>query len=307
MINEPSIPIEDRFLGCLLGLACGDALGTTLEFQPRGSFTPITSITGGGPFNLAPGEWTDDTSMALCLATSLIKTGGFNVHDQMERYCRWQETGYLSSTGHCFDIGNTVAAALHRFRQDDNPYAGDSDPFSAGNGSIMRLAPVVLFYFPDEAKVIHYAIESSSTTHAAQECLDACHLLAEILYRALKGMKKSQVLFDSAAVPFLANKIAALALGEYCHKTEEQIRGSGYVVESLEAALWCFLHTDNYKEAVLRAANLGDDADTTAAVCGQLAGAYYGVKAIPLEWLELLSMRELITQLALACLDRPSK
>jgi ADP-ribosyl-[dinitrogen reductase] hydrolase len=214
----------------LLGLACGDALGTTLEFKSRGSFTPITTITGGGPFNLKLGEWTDDTSMALCLATSLIEMDGFDPQDQMERYCRWQETGYLSSTGHCFDIGNTVAAALQRFRQDGNPYAGDSNPFSAGNGSIMRLAPVVLFYFPDEAKVIHYAIESSRTTHAAQECLDACRLFAEILSRALYGEQKNQVLFASTNNSFYASKIAALANGQYHQKSEQHIRGSGSVV-----------------------------------------------------------------------------
>lgn len=298
MDRKLSIFLEDRFLGCLLGLACGDALGTTLEFEPRGSFTPITTITGGGPFNLKPGEWTDDTSMALCLATSLKEIGGFDARDQMERYCRWQEEGYLSSNGRCFDIGATVAAALQRFRQDGDPFAGSSDPYSAGNGSIMRLAPVVLFYYPDKAKVIHYAVESSRTTHGAQECLDACHLFAAILVRALDGESKDQVLFASSSNSFLTERISALAQGQYRTKTEDQIRGSGYVVESLEAALWCFLNSDSYQEAVLWAANLGDDADTTAAVCGQLAGAYYGVDDIPPDWLNVLAMRELITDLA---------
>ena len=102
---------KDRFLGCLLGLATGDAVGTTLEFQPPGSFTPISDMVGGGPFDLAPGEWTDDTSMALCLATSLVETGRFAAADQMSRYCRWVEEGYLSSNGRCFDIGGTVSAS----------------------------------------------------------------------------------------------------------------------------------------------------------------------------------------------------
>ena len=118
----------DRFRGALLGLAVGDAIGTTLEFEPRGSFEPITDMVGGGPFGLAPGQWTDDTSMALCLAASLIDCNGFNARDQMERYCRWRDDGYMSSTGTCFDIGNTVASALRRYEATGNPVAGSSDP-----------------------------------------------------------------------------------------------------------------------------------------------------------------------------------
>lgn len=133
--------LRDRFRGCLLGLAVGDAVGTTVEFRPRGSFRPLADMIGGGPFQLRPGQWTDDTSMALCLATSLVECNGFDALDQMERYCKWADSGYLSSTGACFDIGNTVASALRRFRQTGNPFAGSSDPYSAGNGCIMRLAP----------------------------------------------------------------------------------------------------------------------------------------------------------------------
>jgi ADP-ribosyl-[dinitrogen reductase] hydrolase len=156
-------------------------LGTTLEFHPRGTFALQITITGGGPFHLQPGQRTDDTSMALCLATSLREMGGFDARDQMDRYCRWQDEGYLSSTGECFDIGATVAAALARYRRDGNPYAGSDDPYSAGNGSIMRLAPVALYYYPDEELAVHYAAESSRSTHAALECLDACRLLAAML------------------------------------------------------------------------------------------------------------------------------
>ena len=108
---------RDKYRGALLGLAIGDALGTTVEFKPPGTFAPITDITGGGPFNLKPGEWTDDTSMALCLAESLLGRRGFDAKDQMDRYCRWQEEGYLSSNGRCFDIGNTVSGALAKYRQ----------------------------------------------------------------------------------------------------------------------------------------------------------------------------------------------
>lgn len=290
--------LRSKFRGCLLGLAVGDALGTTLEFRPRGSFSALTDLVGGGPFGLAAGQWTDDTSMALCLATSLLECGGFNPHDQMERYCRWSEEGYLSSTGRCFDIGATVAAALRRYRQSGDPFSGSTDPWSAGNGSLMRLAPVPLFYFPDLDLVERYAVESSRTTHGAEECLDAARLLSRIIGRALAGAGKSDVLLGDAETFLGCASVVALARGDYRAKAEAQVRGSGYVVESLEAALWCFAHTRSFAEALLKAANLGDDADTTAAICGQIAGAYYGESAIPSGWQEKLAMRLEIRELA---------
>jgi len=149
---------DDRFRGCLVGLAVGDALGTSVEFQRRGTFEPITDMVGGGPFGLEPGEWTDDTSMALCLAASLVEKGTFDARDQMQRYCRWRDSGYQSSNGLCFDIGATVASALRRYGATDDPFAGSDDPETAGNGCIMRLAPVPMFYFPDENAAKQYAV-----------------------------------------------------------------------------------------------------------------------------------------------------
>ena len=139
LINE-----ADRFAGCLLGLAVGDAIGTTVEFKPRGTFPPVTDMVGGGPFGLPAGAWTDDTSMALCLGESLLKCNGFDATDQMQRYVRWWRDGYLSSTDICFDIGATVREALAAFRATGNPYSGPTRERSASNGSIMPLAPVVL-------------------------------------------------------------------------------------------------------------------------------------------------------------------
>jgi hypothetical protein len=147
-MGEQEARLRDRFRGCLLGLALGDALGTTLEFRLRGSFEPITDMMGGGPFRLRPGQWTDDTSMALFLAESLVACRGFDPRDQMERYCRWAESSYTSSTGTCFDIGGTVSAAFRRYRVTREPFSGSTDPFSAGNGCIMRLAPIPMFFFP---------------------------------------------------------------------------------------------------------------------------------------------------------------
>jgi len=292
----------DRYRGCLLGLACGDAVGTTVEFKTRGTFSPITDMVGGGPFGLKPGEWTDDTSMALCLGTSLIKCGGFDPADQMERYCRWQGEGYLSSNGLCFDIGNTVSGALRRFRKSGEPFSGSTDPMSAGNGSIMRLAPVVMFFAPDVAAVQHYAAESSRTTHGCDEAVDACHLLSAVLLQALAGADKEEVLAADLQPRGdgrgLCSSIMSIQRGGYRDKGEAEIRGTGYVVESLEASLWCFATTDNFRDAILRATNLGDDADTTAAICGQIAGAYYGAKGIPASWIEQLTMAAEICELA---------
>jgi ADP-ribosyl-[dinitrogen reductase] hydrolase len=289
---------RDRFRGCLLGLAVGDAVGAAVEFMPRGEFEPITDMVGGGPHRLNAGEWTDDTSMALCLATSLVEMGGHDPRDQMERYRQWMEEGYLSSTGRCFDIGNTVAAALRRYRETGNPIAGVPDPNTAGNGCIMRLAPVPMFFFPDERAVQHYAAESARTTHGAEECIDASRLLGGMIFRALRGDTKESVLLAEAEWFRGAPRIAAIARGEYEEKDADAIVTSGHVVATLEAAAWCFSRTASFEEAVLAASNLGDDADTTAAVCGQIAGAFYGEARIPKLWLKRLVMRENIAELA---------
>jgi ADP-ribosylglycohydrolase len=186
----------DRFKGCLLGLAVGDALGTTLEFKPPGTFDPIDDMVGGGPFGLAPGQWTDDTSMALCLAESLIECQGFDPADQMRRFVRWWREGHLSSTGRCFDIGNTTRAALRRFEATGEPHSGSTDHYSAGNGSIMRLAPVPLFCAGDPKVAIERAGESSRTTHGLGVCIDACRYMAGIIVGAVHGVPKAELLAD---------------------------------------------------------------------------------------------------------------
>jgi ADP-ribosyl-[dinitrogen reductase] hydrolase len=281
----------DRYRGCLLGLACGDAVGTTVEFRRRGSFEPLVDMVGGGPFELAAGQWTDDTSMALCLAESLRYRDGFDARDQMSRYCNWWQHGYLSATGMCFDIGNTVRAALARFLESGDPMAGSTSPDTAGNGSLMRLAPVVLFRHPDREAIAHDAAESSRTTHAAPEAVECCVLFAHLLADALDGKSKS-ALVSANGLPLAQPNVVAIASGAYVDKPRAAIAGTGYCVASLEAALWCFQHNDDFASTVLAAANLGDDADTTAAIAGQIAGAHYGRASIPEPWLEKLSMRE---------------
>ncbi len=254
-------------------------------------------MVGGGPFGLLPGQWTDDTSMALCLATSLLDNG-FDLHDQMQRYVRWHDEGYLSSNGRCFDIGMATSSALERFRRTGNPVAGSRDPGSAGNGSIMRLAPVPIHYLDTPEQAIAMSAAQSTTTHQAPECLEACRLLGEVLVRALQGKPKDEVLAASQQTGLTSSALLSIAQGDYRTKAEDQIKGSGYVVKSLEAALWCFWQTDSFEACVLRAANLGDDADTTAAVAGQLAGAFYGESGIPAQWLGKLAMAREIGQWA---------
>ena len=287
-----------RMTGALLGLAVGDAVGTTVEFKPRGTFTPVTDMVGGGPFRLPAGAWTDDTSLALCLATSLHECGGFDADDQMQRYVRWWQEGYLSSIGRCFDIGSTTSGALSRYVRTGDPFSGSADDRGAGNGSIMRLAPVPLYFHDDFAAAVHYSGESSRTTHGAAECVDACRLFGAMLWHAINGATKEAILVGATELGPLSPKIQAIADGEYRDKPVGAIRGSGYVVDSLEAALWCFYSTETYRDAILAAVNLGDDADTTAAVCGQIAGAYYGEDSIPRPWLERLVMRAEIAALA---------
>ncbi|MBX3023782.1 ADP-ribosylglycohydrolase family protein [bacterium] len=304
-MGTSELTTSDRYRGALLGLAVGDALGTTLEFRTPGSFEPIGDMVGGGPFRLRPGEWTDDTSMALCLAESLVEHGAFDPRDQMERYVRWWREGYLSSNGSCFDIGNTVAAALSRFEKTGEPFSGSTNPRSAGNGALMRLAPVALAFAADPTKAIHLCGESSRTTHGARDSIDACRYLGALLIGALQGRSKEDLLearFEPTpgcwrAEP-LSENIDAIARGSFRTAEPPAIRGTGHVVRSLEAALWAFHRGAGFRDGALRAVNLGDDADTTGAIYGQLAGAFYARSGIPPRWVERVALKDRIVELA---------
>ena len=299
------IPSIDRYRGSMLGLAVGDAVGAAVEFMRPGSFAPLTDMIGGGPHELQPGEWTDDTSMALCLAESLVERRGFDPVDQLGRYLRWYREGYLSSTGVCFDIGITVAQALRRFEAEERAYCGSTDPRTAGNGSLMRLAPVPLFYGHDPLAAMVWSGESSRTTHATPAAVDACRYFAALIVGALRGAEK-EVLLGERYTPVagywdahpLVAEIDEVARGSFRARQPPEIVGSGYVVRSLEAALWAFHTTDTFEAGCLAAANLGDDADTTAAIFGQLAGAFYGLNGISAEWRQRLVGRALILALA---------
>lgn len=295
----------NRYRGCLLGLAAGDALGVTLENEDPGTFTPITTMLGGGRFMLQPGQWTDDTSMALCMAASLVEKEGFDANDQMERFLRWRREGYMSSGGECFDISTTVGSALSAYERSGDPYSGSTDPRSASNGSLMRVAPIPMCFAFDPPQAMERCAEASATTHGLRVCMDACRYLGGLIIGALNGVPKKELLSPLySPVPGyweenpLPSELDAVARGSFKSKHPPDIKGTSYVVDSLEAVLWAFYLGETFEEGALMAVNLGDDADTTGAIFGQLAGAYYGEKGIPTGWLIRLTKRKLIETLA---------
>ncbi len=281
----------DRRRGALIGLAVGDALGAAVEFKSPGSFAPVTGYRSGGPHRIEAGEWTDDTSMALALADS-IATAGWDLNDQAERYVQWWKTGKYSVNGRCFDIGITTRSALGQFVAEKNAFAsGDRSEGASGNGSIMRLAPVPIrfghLYADRLDELSRLAEESSLPTHASEQCVAACRYLATVLAALIQGEDRDEVLAPDWALLRRLNEIKPLhpliheiARGSFRQKQPPKICGSGWVVKSLEAAFWAFHDAETFEEAVLKAVNLGDDADTTGAVCGQLAGAYWGESGI---------------------------
>lgn len=284
--------MNDRCRGTLIGLAVGDALGAAVEFRSPGSFAPVTGYRDGGPHGLDAGEWTDDTSMALALADS-IATAGWDLNDQADRYVQWWKTGKYSVNGRCFDIGVTTRSALGNYAaKKDALESGDRSDRASGNGSIMRLAPVPMRYghlYADQLdELSRLAEESSVPTHASEQCVSACRYLATVLAALIHGEDRDEVLSPDWKSLRQLNEIKPLhpliqeiAQGSFRQKQPPVIQGSGWVVKSLEASLWAFHNAESFDEAVLKAVNLGDDADTTGAICGQLAGAYWGESGIP--------------------------
>ena len=300
--SQTAAGIHDRALGALLGLAIGDAVGTTLEFRTRDAQPRLEDMTGGGPFALPPGAWTDDTAMALALADSLAATGTLDCRDLMDRFVQWRQQGEYSCTGTCFDIGNATRAALDRYTRIGDPFAGSTHPRTAGNGSLMRLAPVALRFWNDPSRLVDTAADQSRTTHGAEEAVDACRAFAELIAEAIAGSPRAALL-----APRLfkgAPAIAGIMAGGWRGRPRNEIRSSGYVVHTLEAALWSVARTGDFRNAVLLAANLADDADTVAAVTGQLAGALYGLSGIPDRWFDRLAWKDRLIEAAHRLLDQ---
>ena len=293
--------ILNKAKGSLVGLAIGDALGTTLEFSHR-KRTKKTQIemVGNGPFSLPAGYWTDDTSMALCLADSLIEKG-FDPNDQMKRYLDWYENGYRSSTGKCFDIGRTTLRSLALYKKFSDPAGGIDGDLDAGNGSIMRLAPVIIWalnYGLDST--VEYAMASSKTTHGNIECLSACAYLAEIIFNLISGKTKEESLLASS----LYSKNAAGSILNFRLLNPDTAPNSGYVIDTLKSALWAFYTTTTFENGIIKSIQLGGDADTIGAVYGQIAGAYYGLNNIPIKWRQNLYLYDEITEIGKKLLNK---
>lgn len=302
MTSMKTVHLLDWARGTLLGLAVGDGLGAAVEFQPRGSFVPVSHYRGGGPHGLAPGEWTDDTSMALALADSLAQAG-WDLNDQARRYLLWWRQGTYSITGSCFDIGTTTVRGLSRFETTgDAVSSGATGPNAVGNGSIMRLAPVPIryqhLYRTDPAQLVRLCADSSLPTHGHPDCVAACAYLGLLLAALMEGEQREVILspgWDKIRIlreqGCWTQNLDHILRDLDPRRSAETIRGSGHVLECLEAALWAFSRADSFSMAVLGAVNLGEDADTTGAVCGQLAGAYWGETGIPAKWLAELGGR----------------
>ena len=273
---------RDRAVGALLGLAVGDAVGAAIEFLPKPRFAVLDDMAEGGPHRLAHGQWTDDTAMALALADSLALAPGLDPADLMRRFLDWRDTGAYSCTGTCFDIGNATRAALERFRRTGEGLAGSVDPDASGNGALMRLAPVAIRYWRDRDALQAAAALQTRTTHGSPATLTASAVFADLLADAIAGAPLPEV---------LASPAAQHIEGGWRGLHRDAVEGSGWVVRSLQAAVWAVSRTTDFRSAVLLAANLGDDADTTAAIAGQLAGAIHGASGVPSEWLEALAWR----------------
>ena len=301
--------LRARFLGALLGLATGDAVAAATQFRRPGSFTPVGDMLGGGPFDLPRGAWSDDTAMTLCLAESLLESNGFDARDQVDRYRRWQQEGYLSATGQCVGITASSARAIAMAQWRRQAFAGSHDPAQLDPEPLSRVAAAVLFFFASSGQAIDQATEAARTTCQAPAVLDACRSLARALHAALSGQPKATVL-EMAAVaggagPGRGSGPAAGApagtpgtsLGAAPGRGADVRTGSS-ASGALAAAVAAFGATDNFRDAILYAVNLGGDSDVVAAVCGQLAGAYYGVKAIPTSWYNGLIQKELVISYA---------
>jgi ADP-ribosyl-[dinitrogen reductase] hydrolase len=280
---------KDRAVASLVGLAVGDALGTTIEFSDRDTYPPVNDMVGGGPFELNPGEWTDDTSMALCLAESLIHDPKLDLDDLFSRFLLWRDHGVNSVNGHCFDIGHTTTNGISAYYF-HHTVVNNTEDSDSGNGGIMRLAPAAIVGWQDATVAKDLAVRSSATTHGSEQCIAAAEFLAEYLVNLYAGNDVRPAATHSS--------IKQIATDDYTKVDREYIKSTGYVIHTLEAAVWAVANTDSFKDAVLLAVNLGDDADTVGAVTGQIAGAKYGLDNIPESWMNKLYERDRIVDLA---------
>lgn len=265
--------IDNKLKSAIYGLAVADAVGVPYEFKIRGSFK-ATDMVGCGSHNQPKGTWSDDTSMTLATCASIKECGYIDVSDMLSKFRAWANRGKYAIGGRVFDIGCTTAEALHTGKGKDNER-------SNGNGSLMRIIPLAFTDASDnEIKAV------SAITHAHDISKTACVCYVHIVRALVQGARLEDIL-ESIESPF--ERIRTISTLD-----ESEIKSSGYVVSTLEAALWAVSTTDNYRDAILKAVNLGNDTDTVGAVAGGLAGIIYGTEGIPPEWIESLKGKDII-------------
>lgn len=299
---------DDRPLALILGVAVGDALGVPVEFKARGTFL-VTGMQGYGTHNQPSGTWSDDTSLTLALADNLLPES-YELSDIAWGFIDWYANAAYTPHGTVFDIGNATAKAIERLKKGVAPeQAGGAGERDNGNGSLMRIAPLAFYMFGIRKAEERFRIvkEVSSLTHAHEWSVAACYIYVEMLNKLRMGRTKKAAYVElredfARGVPFISKatlaKFVRILENDISALPEEEIRSSGFVIDTLEAALWCFLTTDNYKDAVLKAVNLGDDTDTTGAVTGALSGLAYGLDSIPQEWLDQLAAYDEVRRIA---------
>lgn len=301
----------NKIKSVLFGVAIGDALGVPVEFKSRENIrkAPVKDMIGYGTYNLPPGTFSDDSSLTFCLAEALTST--FDLTNIAQNFVKWLYSNYWTSRGSVFDVGITTRLAIDRIVRGDSPdLAGSIDSTSNGNGSLMRIAPL-LFYLLDKPINERFEItkQVSSITHGHIRSIIACFYYLEFARQLAEQRDKFEIYSNlKTEVSDYLNSISIhpkeIELFDRILKhdihtvSEDKIYSSGYVLHTLEASIWCLLTTDNYKDTVLKAVNLGDDSDTTGAVTGGLAGLLYGFDSIPTEWIEQLAKQEEIDYLA---------
>ncbi len=293
----------------IFGLAVADALGVPVEFEPREKLqkNPVDKMLGFGSHTVPKGTWSDDTSMALCTLNSITRKGKIDLVDNILEFSKWAEEGYMTPHGEMFDIGRTTLTALRNFEKSKNVYTcGGKSDYDNGNGSLMRIMPVSLYNYLknlSEEESIQNVHEVSALTHAHERSLIACGIYDFLVRELIKSPEKSSV--NNALKKSEKYYADYKEIKHYKRLFDEAfiytdinfIKSSGYVVDTLEAAIWCLLNTDNYKDCVLKSVNLGEDTDTVAAVAGGLAGILYGYDSIPNEWINTLVKNDMISEL----------
>lgn len=308
--------MKQKIYNTLYGAIVADALGVPVEFKDRALLKkkPVTDMIGYGTYNLPKGSWSDDSSMTLCLAESIGRCGGVDYEDVMKNFYAWFKHSKFTPDHHVFDIGRTCQAAIMNSRQGiEATDCGLTDEQSNGNGSLMRISPLPLYLFKlfgaeamTQEEDIIFIHNVSRLTHGHKISLIGCDIYCAVMIEILNETKKEELLLK--ALPKIGefvrhNSEYAPALAKYDRIThmsfvglsEDKIKSTGYVVDTLEAALWCFLTTENYHDCVLKAVNLGSDTDTVACVAGSIAGLYYG--EIPEDWIKAIRNKKLVDKI----------